>query len=788
MAKQLRLDVAQLTDVGRRREHNEDNMAYVIPKDPQVMATKGSLFIVADGMGGHAAGEVASEIAVDTVSTAYYQDDSDEVPVALVRAIKRANAAIHQRAAENMLRNGMGTTCVAAVLRGNMAYIANVGDSRAYLIRGKTVKQISQDHSWVAEQVRAGLLTEDQARTHAQRNVITRSLGTQPDVEIDIFTEPLQEGDSLVLCTDGLSGLITEDELQDIVNRFVPQESVYHLVERANENGGPDNITAIVIRVNEVGVEPPPRQRRPVAVGGPEEDTAILETSLASSAGQAGTRYGNGHSGTFSFSARAVPTLADAAPLAAPAFPVSKRRRRGRIFFLNVALLTVVLLALVVGAVYYLVLRQGPDPDQVLAQATTLINRATGELSSDPVRALQDLASAQQSLRSLQGVSLSDAQRTQLASLQRSLTSHAEAALTAYNKRFGITSLPCSNTGVSPINTGSIATRARSLAILQQKGKALLYALGEDSQLYPLMQVNRQYSLQNHLNLDGKVLGVASANDGSQLYLLLARTSQSQGAASVSYELAALQAGQTKAKTVPIDTALTSNGQVPSLIAAWDGDVYVVFSSKQAPNSAQIVDFDRTKLTAKQAPLPISANVVSIAAFPNNQLFLLLGDGSVQSLQYTSGKAQEPVPVPVQVQRPIPSALPVSDQGFTAATPVPTVTVPAQQGPVPLLASNKATLSAGLVNHIPHLYVADSAAHRLLAFTPLGGGSAGGTSDSNSILVQLTGQYTSPGLFASLRSAQPDPSSGTLLYTLAQNTASLLNVVAVDTSSSGSCA
>ncbi|WP_376797032.1 Stp1/IreP family PP2C-type Ser/Thr phosphatase [Thermogemmatispora sp.] len=787
MAKQLRLDVAQLTDVGRKREHNEDNMAYVIPKDPQVMATKGSLFIVADGMGGHAAGEVASEIAVDTVSTAYYQDDSDEVPVALVRAIKRANAAIHQRAAENMLRSGMGTTCVAAVLRGNMAYIANVGDSRAYLIRGKTVKQISQDHSWVAEQVRAGLLTEDQARTHAQRNVITRSLGTQPDVEIDIFTEPLQEGDSLVLCTDGLSGLITEDELQEIVNRFVPQESVYHLVERANENGGPDNITAIVIRVNEVGVEPPPRQRRPVTVGGPEEDTAILETSLASSGGQAGARYGNGHSGTFSFSPRPAPALSEM-PMPALAPPLAKRRRRGRIFLLNVALLAVVFLALVAGAVYYLVLRQGPDPDQVLAQATTLVNRAAGELNSDPVRALQDLASAQQSLRSLQGLTLSDAQRTQLTSLQRSLTSQAQAALAAYNKRFGITSLPCSSTAVSPINTGSLATHARSLAALEQKGKTLLYALGEDSQLYPLMQVNQQYSLQSHLELDGKVLGVATANDGSQLYLLIAHSGQSQGATSTSYELAVLQAGQTKAKTAPIDTALTSNGQVPSLIAAWDSDVYVVFSSKQAPNSAQIVDFDRTKLTTKQAPLPVSANVVSIAAFPNNQLFLLLGDGSVQSLQYSSGKAQEPVPVPVQVQRPIPGTLPVSERGFTLATPVPTVTVPAQQGPVSLVASNKAILSSGLVNHIPHLYIADSATHRLLALTPLGGGAAGGTSGSNSILMQLTGQYASPILFASLRAAQPDPAKGTLLYALAQNTASLLNVVSVDTSSSGSCA
>src|SRR2546426_9826096 len=191
LAKQLRLDVAQLTDVGRKREHNEDNMAYVIPKDEQVMTKKGALFIVADGMGGHAAGEVASEIAVDTVSNVYYQDDSDDVAVSLLRAIRRANASIHQRAAENMLRTGMGTTCVAAVLRGNIAYIANVGDSRAYLLRGSQVKQISQDHSWVAEQVRAGLLTEDQARTHAQRNVITRCLGTQSDVDIDVFPEQI---------------------------------------------------------------------------------------------------------------------------------------------------------------------------------------------------------------------------------------------------------------------------------------------------------------------------------------------------------------------------------------------------------------------------------------------------------------------------------------------------------------------------------------------------------------------------------------------------------------------
>src|SRR5260370_27890579 len=200
-AKSLRLDVSQLTDVGREPDHNEDNMAYVIPRDPQVLTNKGALFIVADGMGGHTAGEVASEIAVDTVSNVYYEDDSDDVAVSLLHAIRRANASIHQRAAENMLRSGMGTAFVSVLLLGNIAYVANVGNCRAYLIRSRHIEQITQDHSWVAEQVRAGLLTKDQAHSYSQRNVITRSLGKQPDVEIDIFSGELETGDSLVLST-----------------------------------------------------------------------------------------------------------------------------------------------------------------------------------------------------------------------------------------------------------------------------------------------------------------------------------------------------------------------------------------------------------------------------------------------------------------------------------------------------------------------------------------------------------------------------------------------------------
>jgi serine/threonine protein phosphatase PrpC len=243
------LTVAQRTDVGRRREHNEDSVAYIIPKDEQLFAIKGALFIVADGMGGHAAGEVASEIAVNTICTLYYQDNDPDVAFSLTRAIKTANATIYQRATENAQHSGMGTTCVVAILRGNVAFIGNVGDSRAYLVRRGMVKQVSQDHSWVAEQVRLGNMTWEEAHNHSMRNVITRSLGPFPDVEVDIFAEPVEEGDALVLCSDGLSGMMSDIEIVNIVESFPPHESVYRLVEHANNQGGVDNITAIVARV-----------------------------------------------------------------------------------------------------------------------------------------------------------------------------------------------------------------------------------------------------------------------------------------------------------------------------------------------------------------------------------------------------------------------------------------------------------------------------------------------------------------------------------------------------------
>src|SRR5436190_784071 len=438
LAKQLRLDVAQLTDVGRKREHNEDNMAFVIPKDSQVMASKGALFIVADGMGGHAAGEVASEIAVDTVSNMYYQEDSKDVAVSLLRAIRRANASIHQRAAENMLRSGMGTTCVAAVLRGNMSYIANVGDSRAYLVRGNQVRQISQDHSWVAEQVRAGLLTEDQARSHAQRNVITRCLGTQPDVEIDVFPVELQESDALVLCTDGLSGLISDEELRTIVDQHQPQESVYLLVERANENGGPDNITAIVVRVQEIGTDPP-EVRYPVYAGGMGgvigDDTLPMGMAPAPPASMPlQIEDGRTPSAPLPYPTSPLPPP-ERITAPQPVLRVPPRKRH-RLFYPTLALLVLLLVSFAGGGYYYLFYK---DVESKLGQADTLIRRANQEVQSHPVAALHTLFMAQATLRDVQQHSLTDQQRKRVSDLLTGpLLTTVQRAMTQYNQTYKI--------------------------------------------------------------------------------------------------------------------------------------------------------------------------------------------------------------------------------------------------------------------------------------------------------------------------------------------------------------
>lgn len=244
---------AQRSDIGLKRELNEDSVISILPEDQQVMERKGVLFVVADGMGGHARGEVASQLAVNTIRDVYYSREDEDLEATLRLALEQANSRLYS---ENMAMSPkpepekmMATTCVAAVLQGDTLYVANAGDSRAYIVRNGQAHQISLDHSVVARQLREGLITKEQAKDHPDRNRIYRCLGVHEVEEVDTFSEKVQVGDLLLLCTDGLSELVPEEEVIGIVQQYEPQESVQRLIERANEMGGKDNITAVVARV-----------------------------------------------------------------------------------------------------------------------------------------------------------------------------------------------------------------------------------------------------------------------------------------------------------------------------------------------------------------------------------------------------------------------------------------------------------------------------------------------------------------------------------------------------------
>ena len=245
------------TDIGRARDHNEDYVDAFSPSDPTQRHQKGHLFIVADGMGGHQAGEVASEGAVRTISREYYADPDPDVRGSLTRAIKQANAFIYQQAQQMTSRIGMGTTVVAAVVRGRELYLANVGDSRAYMMRHGKVNKVTRDHSFVEEQIRAGILTREEARTHPQRNVITRALGSKPEVQVDTYSGELRPGDTLLLCSDGLSEYVQEEDMAQILGQYPPKETVPRLIALANKHGGSDNISALVVQAGPpAGVAP----------------------------------------------------------------------------------------------------------------------------------------------------------------------------------------------------------------------------------------------------------------------------------------------------------------------------------------------------------------------------------------------------------------------------------------------------------------------------------------------------------------------------------------------------
>lgn len=244
-----RLVVGARSDTGPTRELNEDYVDYYLPSSKDQMRSKGALFVVADGMGGYLAGEVASKEAVGRVMEEYYADPSPDAGASLIRAIGVANKLVHEHASSDPSKAGMGTTLVAAAIIGATVYIANVGDSRAYLISKNAITQITRDHSWVQEQIDAGLLTQDQVQRHPQRNLITRALGRRQAVEADLFEGTLMTGSAILLCTDGVHGPLAEDQVARAIRSMPPSRAAAQLVAQAGAKGGKDNATALIVQL-----------------------------------------------------------------------------------------------------------------------------------------------------------------------------------------------------------------------------------------------------------------------------------------------------------------------------------------------------------------------------------------------------------------------------------------------------------------------------------------------------------------------------------------------------------
>jgi protein phosphatase len=250
----MKLDVASITDPGRVRPNNEDSFGHFEPSSEDGGLIAGWLFVVADGMGGHRGGEIASNLAVKTIRTSYYSDAGASRSAALKLAVEEANRLILREAASNPSLAGMGTTCTAMAVHDGFAYFVHVGDSRAYVLRDGELVQLTQDHSLVGEMVRSGILSDEDARNHPKRNVITRSLGVQQTVVADTPFTPfkLEQNDLFILCSDGLTAMVDDSEICEQLVGNSPTNTTKMLVSLANRRGGKDNITAVVVKVAEL--------------------------------------------------------------------------------------------------------------------------------------------------------------------------------------------------------------------------------------------------------------------------------------------------------------------------------------------------------------------------------------------------------------------------------------------------------------------------------------------------------------------------------------------------------
>ena len=249
------ITIGSATDIGCVKEENQDYHTWH-PGQDEKPDRSGALLILADGMGGHADGAEASRLAATTLLDLYLSHKSDPVTNTLQRGFIEANRLIFEKSADMLTAKGMGTTLVAAHIKGGKMQFAHVGDSRGYLINNTGITQFTEDHSYVASLVKAGVIAPEEAEDHPESHVLTRAIGLQESVMIDVSKKPhaLKKGDYVLLCCDGLWGVVPDEEILASIRKIKdPQEISENLVKQAVDNGGPDNITVLIARINKTG-------------------------------------------------------------------------------------------------------------------------------------------------------------------------------------------------------------------------------------------------------------------------------------------------------------------------------------------------------------------------------------------------------------------------------------------------------------------------------------------------------------------------------------------------------
>lgn len=244
--------VAAKTDLGRVRENNEDKFEFFIAEDDATLASRGKVFLVCDGMGGHAAGQIASELACKTFIDVYLHHPSTEPTTAMVSGVQAANRFVVDVGRAIPSRKGMGTTLSGLILLQDQAYAVQVGDSRIYRLREGELTMLTHDHTWVDEAIRAGMIRPEEAETHPYKHVLTRAIGTEGDVKPDVEVFDLLAGDVFLLCSDGLINHVPDIAIAEVLHTKAPAEAAWALVSQALLGGGSDNTTVMIVRVDSV--------------------------------------------------------------------------------------------------------------------------------------------------------------------------------------------------------------------------------------------------------------------------------------------------------------------------------------------------------------------------------------------------------------------------------------------------------------------------------------------------------------------------------------------------------